>query len=479
MRFLSPVTEPGLSKTFLTLFLFCAAAAISSASTVPTTTYTTLINFNGTDGGLPEYDYLVQAFDGNIYGTTQLGGTNNSGAVYKFTPSGTLTSLYSFCAQANCADGADPVAGLVEGSDAAYYGTTQIGGASGDGTVFKITSTGTLTTLHSFGGSDGANPLSNLILATDGNFYGTTANGGTIGDGTIFKITSAGTLTTIYNFCTLANCADGSSPVASLLQGTDGNFYGVTRTGGANNDGSVFKVTPAGVLTTLHSFAGTDGLNPYARLIQATDGSFYGTTANGGANSLGTLFKITTTGTFTSLHSFSGTDGLDVYAGLIQATDGNFYGTTFGGGTNGNGTVYEMTPAGVVTTLYSFCSQLNCTDGDYPYAGLVQNTNGVLYGAAAAGGTSDDGVIFTLSLGLGPFVKTQPLAGKVGTHVTILGTNLTGATSVTFNGTAATFNVVSKSAITATVPTGATTGKVVVTTPKRTLHSNVAFRVMP
>jgi uncharacterized repeat protein (TIGR03803 family) len=480
MRFPSRATEPGLSKTFLKLFLFSVTTAIvTSASTAPAATFTTLINFNGTDGGLPQYDYLVQGFDGNIYGTTQLGGTNNAGAVYKFTPGGTLTSLYSFCAQANCADGAEPVAGLVQGSDGNLYGTTQTGGASGFGTIFKITSTGTLTTLHSFSGTDGANPLSNLILAADGNFYGTTANGGTNSSGTIFKITSSGTFTTVYNFCALANCADGSSPVAGLLQAAEGNFYGVTRTGGANSDGSVFKMTTAGALTTLHSFAGTDGSNPYARLIQAVDGSFYGTTANGGTNSQGTVFKITSTGTFTSLHSFDGTDGFDIYAGLIQATDGNFYGTTYGGGANGNGTIYEITSAGVVTTLYSFCNQSNCTDGDFPYAGLVQNTNGVFFGAAAAGGASDDGVIFTLNLGLGPFVTTQPTIGKVGTRVTILGTNLTAATSVTFNGTAATFTVVSKSAITTTVPAGATTGKVVVTIPKRTLHSNVAFRVIP
>src|ERR1039458_10179428 len=255
-------------------------------------------------------------------------------------------------------------------------------------------------------------------------------------------------------------------------------------------------------LTTLYSFCSqgggncTDGELP-AGLVQATNGDFYGTTSSGGANvapngaSAGTIFKITPSGTLTTLYSFcsqSGcTDGYVPDAGLVQATNGDFYGTTWGGGVNGEGTVLRITPSGMLTTLYNFCSQPvsgECTDGANPVAALVQDTNGDLYGATVYGGANTNlncpsgcGTVFSLSIGLGPFVKTQPTSGTVGKFVEILGTNLTGATIVTFNGTPATFKVVSRYLITTSVPSGATNGKVQVITPSRTLSSNVPFRV--
>jgi uncharacterized repeat protein (TIGR03803 family) len=241
----------------------------------------------------------------------------------------------------------------------------------------------------------------------------------------------------------------------------------------SGNDGTVFKITPSGTLTTLHSFDVADGVLPYAGLIQATDGELYGTTFDGGTTGQGTVFKISTSGTLTTLHSFDGTDGGYPNTGLVQATDGNFYGTTLEGGASNDGTVFKVTPSGSLTTAYSFDS----TDGEYPYAGLVQATNGNLYGTTAKGGANGEGTIFRLSVGLGPFVETLPTSGKVGLAVKILGTNLTGATSVTFNGTAAVFKVVSKSLITTSVPAGATTGTVEVMMPKETLKSNVVFRV--
>jgi uncharacterized repeat protein (TIGR03803 family) len=221
----------------------------------------------------------------------------------------------------------------------------------------------------------------------------------------------------------------------------------------------------------LHNFQGPDGDEPDAGLVQGANGNFYGTTAQGGANGDGTVFKITLTGTLTTLHSFDGTDGSLPAAALIQATDGNFYGTTVAGGTDG--TVFKITPSGKLTTVHDF----DGTDGISPQAALVQGTNGKFYGTAPFGGTSSDGTIFILSVGLGPFVETQPTSGKVGEPVKILGTDLTGATSVTFNGTAAVFKVVSASLITTNVPTGATTGTVQVKTPRGTLRSNVVFRV--
>jgi uncharacterized repeat protein (TIGR03803 family) len=312
--------------------------------------------------------------------------------------------------------------------------------------------------------------------------YGT-AGGGANGAGTVFTITPGGVLTTLYNFCSQINCTDGDEPNTGLIQATDGNFYGTTFAGGANNTcvyagcGTVFTITPGGVLTTLYSFCSqincTDGDNPLAGLVQGTDGNLYGTTFEGGTNACpngcGTVFTITPGGALTTLHSFDGTDGANTYAGLVQATNGNFYGTMSNGGPIGAGTIFTITPSGMLTTLQSF----DLTDGANPNAGLVQDTNGTFYGTTGTGGANSVGTIFSLSVGLGPFVATQLASGQVGAAVKILGTNLTGATSVTFNGTPATFKVKSKSEITTTVPTGATTGTVQVVTPGGTLSSNV------
>jgi len=202
----------------------------------------------------------------------------------------------------------------------------------------------------------------------------------------------------------------------------------------------------------------------------------------GGANNQGTVFKITLSGALTTLYSFCSqtgcTDGSNANA-LVQATDGDFYGTTYSGGANNQGTIFKITPSGALTTLYSFCSQTGCTDGQNPVAGLVQATNGKFYGTTPIGGTLGEGTVFSLSVGLGPFVETRPTSGMVGEVVKILGTDLTNATSVSFNGAGAVFEVVSSSEITATVPTGATTGRVQVITPRGTLTSNVPFRVLP
>ena len=174
-------------------------------------------------------------------------------------------------------------------------------------------------------------------------------------------------------------------------------------------------------------------------------------------------------------------DGADPTAGLIQATDGNFYGTTLRWGANGAGTVFEITPAGELTTLYSFCSLSNCSDGQSPAAGLIQDTNGTFYGTTESGGviSCGCGTVFSLSVGLGPFVETQTTSGKVGAAVKILGTDLMGPAGVTFNGTPAAITFISPSEISTTVPAGAATGKVQVTTPGGTLLSNIAFRITP
>jgi uncharacterized repeat protein (TIGR03803 family) len=383
-------------------FVFCIATAPVS----PAQTLTTLLNFGGTNGAYPAFMSLIQGADGNLYGTTGAGGTYDQGTVFKVTPAGTLTTLYSFCSKTNCTDGSGPQAGLVQAANGDFYGTTYTGGTKNLGTVFKITSTGQLTTLHSFAGvpKDGAYPEAPL-MQYGGNFYGTTLEGGTTtvngytsSTGTIFEITPGGNLTILHSFCSQTNCADGSEPEAGLVE-YDGNFYGTTSFGA----GTVFKITPAGQLTTLYTFCSqngcTDGQSPSSGLVQGTGGNFYGTTYLGGAEGAGTVFEINPAGNLTTLHSFCSktncTDGAYPIAGLIQATDGNFYGTTQIGGTPGWGTVFKITPTGAVTTLHTF----TLADGGQPYGGLLQATNGDLYGATDNGGSRHNGTLFTLSLG--------------------------------------------------------------------------------
>lgn len=468
------------------VFVVCALTELA----LPAQTFTTLFSFNNTNGANP-YSPLVLAANGGLYGTTKSGGTYASGTVLKIQPGGALTTLYNFCSQTNCMDGGGGTTGLVQASNGYLYGTTLGGGVLGFGTVFKITPSGILTTLYSFCSqtncADGYVPSGGLVQAANGDFYGTTVKGGANNQGTVFKISPAGTLTTLYSFCSLPSCADGMEPENGLVQATNGDLYGTTGYGGANHDGTIFRITLSGAMTTVYNFCSValcaDGSYPTA-LIQARDGNLYGATDVGGVSRVGTVFKITLGGKLTTLYSFcrqlSCPDGSGPNA-LVQATDGNFYGTTYTGGLNDYGTVFELTPSGKLTTLHSFCMQGGCPDGAHPAAALVQDTNGTLYGSTsdylAVPGTY--GTVFSLSVGLGPFVEPSPSSGKIGSAVKILGTNLPGTTSVTFNGTAATFKVASRTLITTTVPAGATTGKIQVVTPSGTLSSNVRFRVLP
>ena len=478
------------TSSMSTARLVCAAVTFLIVLTIysPAQTLTTLLNFNITDGANPQSP-LVQGVDGNLYGTTVFGGQGDGpcssgnegcGTIFKISSDGTLTTLYSFCTDGTCQDGASPLGSLVLAVDGNFYGTTSAGGSYGDGTVFKITPAGVLTTLYNFG-TDGGFPQAGLVQASDGNFYGTTKWGGAHGSGIVFRITPAGTFTDLYAFCSQAGCVDGGLPSGALMQANDGNLYGTTESSGAGNAGTIFRITLGGTFTTMHAFGGDEGGLPVSGLIQGTDGNLYGTTPWGGDGS-GAVFKMTLSGSVTALHGFAGypTDGASPEAPLIQATDGNFYGTTSMGGAHDDGTVFQITLAGALTTLYSFCSQQNCMDGSTPNAAVVQDTNGLFYGT-----TRDPtncyptcGTVFSLNMGFQPFVETQPTSGSANTPVIIFGSNLSGTTAVTFNGTPATFNVVSDSQITATVPSGATTGTVQVTTPSGTLTSNTDFQIV-
>jgi uncharacterized repeat protein (TIGR03803 family) len=448
--------------------------------------FTSMHVFGSTDGANP-YGALVQGADGTFYGTTSHGEANGppGGTVFRIAADGTLTTLHHFCSDPLCPDGFLSSAGLALSANGYFYGTTAAGGTGSFGTVFKMTPGGTLTTLYSFCSqancTDGYSPNAGLVPDARGNLYGTTLYGGTPDNGTVFKITPSGTLTTLYSFCSQANCSDGAGAYAGLVLATDGNFYGTTYYGGVAGGGTVFKITPSGTLTTLHSFAGVDGLNPAGALAEGAHGALYGTTYQGGTYGIVTVFRVTPPGALTMLYSFgsqsAGADGSHPYAGPVLATDGNFYGTTVYGGGSENGTIFQITPSGMLTTLYSFCPSplTGCTDGAEPYAGLVEGTSGIFYGTTSTG--AEFGTVFSLSVGLGPFVKTIPCSGKIGEVVKILGTGLDGATTVSFGGMPAVFNVISSSEITTTVPAGATSGTVQVTTSSGTFLSNAAFQV--
>src|SRR5580704_5014677 len=462
------------------LFLLWATTTV----TLPAQTFKSLDSFDNTDAAFP-WATLVQGNDGNFYGTTQNGGntacSSGCGTIFRITPNGKLTT-FNF----DGTNGNGPIAGLVQAANGDFYGVSG-GGANGLGTVFKFTPNGGLTTLYSFTANTGYGPIGGLVLASDGNFYGTTSSGGPptgqckpSGCGTIFKITPKGEYTTLHNF---NGIPDGGSPLATMTQAPNGKFYGTaSKRGNAGSYGTVFTVTPKGKFTVVHQFNNKDGAYPFGGLILGTDGNFYGQTDLGGASpygAFGTVYKMTPSGKVTTLHSFEQTDGDNPISNLVQGTDGNFYGTAaYGGKYPSFGTVFKITPNGKFTTLHNFDSK----DGSYLYAGLIQATNGKFYGATYAGGSSTAcpygcGTVFSLSVGLGPFVETLPNSGNVGAAIRILGTDLTGATSVTFNGTAAEFKVISKSEIKTNVPAGATTGTVEVKTNKNTLNSNAIFQV--
>jgi MYXO-CTERM domain-containing protein len=397
---------------------------------VSSPTLNVIYNFTpASSAGINPVAALIQATDGNLYGTTPLGGTSNLGTVFKVTTTGTFTNLVSF----NGANGNSPEAALVQGTDGNFYGTTLLGGSNNDGTVFKTTSTGALTALLSFNGTSGGFPYAGLVQGTDGNFYGTTEEGGSSNEGTVFTITTTTTFTSLVPF----TGANGSNPFANVIQGNDGDFYGTTHSGGSGGDGSVFKTTAAGSLTTLVSFNSSslplaaDGGMPLAALVQGGDGNFYGTTSQGGSSSLGTIFKMTPAGTLTTLVTFTGANGAEFSSGinplpeaaLVQGSDGNFYGTTPFGGTNGAGTIFKMTPAGVLTTLFSF----NTSNGANPYAGLVQGSDGNFYGTTQNGGSLNDGVVFQLILP--PATAAPVFSPAPGTYTGAQNVTITSATS--------------------------------------------------
>jgi uncharacterized repeat protein (TIGR03803 family) len=469
----------GKALSMFAATLFAVAAASAQTYTVK---HTYTIN-SGNTSGIAYPQVMSQGRDGNIYGTISNAGTHSEGSVFKITPAGTLTTIYSFCSVTSCTDGTGPAGGVILGFDGNLYGTACCSGGTGKaGTVFKVTPGGTLTTLHRFGnGNDDSLPSYTLLQAQDGNFYGVSEIEYNTQNGAFFKVTAAGAFSVLHDF----NYTDGRTPNLPT-QGTDGNLYGTANVGGSKGYGVVYKMTSAGKITILHNFLGgaTDGCYPAGTLTQGNDGNFYGVTwacgAHGTTGKGGTVYKISPSGaTYSILYSFCAvaycTDGNLPLAGLTLGTDGNFYGTS-GGGTKNAGTIYKITPAGVRTSLYNFCDP-TC-NGYYTGTPLVQHTNGKFYGNTS-GNSLGGAVFYSMSVGLKPFVRLVTWNGKVGRTVEILGQGFTGTTQVLFNGTPATFTNVSDTYMTAVVPDGATTGYVTVTTFTASYKSDRKFLVTP
>ncbi|MGH9499339.1 MAG: choice-of-anchor tandem repeat GloVer-containing protein [Terriglobales bacterium] len=456
-------------------------------------TYTPLYTYPETDRnntGILPAGMMSQGRDGLLYSTDAYNGANNAGTLFKMSTAGLPTTIYSFCPQAGCKDGAYPLGGATLGFDGNLYGTTNGGGASGAGTVFSVTPGGVLTKLHDFAnGTDDSVPDFPVLQGQDGSVYGVSIGQYNGQDGAFYKITPSGNFTAPFDF----GYNNGALPNLPT-QGTDGNFYGTTILGGQpacsgyqGGCGVVYKLTSAGKQAVLWDFKGffsNDGALPEGALVQGNDNNFYGVTREGGNSAncgggCGTVFKITPSGTLTVLYNFTGRpDGAYPDTGLTLGTDGNFYGVTSLGGKANDGALFQITPAGAETVLYNFCSANSCADGFNPETPMVQHTNGKFYGNTS-GNSLGGGVFFSLDMGLKPFAGLVTWIGKVGKTAEILGQGFTGTTKVSFNGTPAQFKVVSDTYLAASVPAGATTGFVAVTTPGGVLKSNRKFLVTP
>jgi uncharacterized repeat protein (TIGR03803 family) len=430
---------------------------VISPIAIPAQTFTEVIQF-GKSAANPYFVTPIQGRDGRIYvTTTDAFDTSGAGTVFVYdVNTGSRSIFYSF----DTPTGANPVGGLTLGTDGNFYGTAQVGGTAGDGVLYRLSPEGDYTVLHNFtGGTDGIYPAGPPVEAANGNFYGVTGLITAEGDGP----------STAYEYApsTGAYTSFGYIPetIAPLIQGTDGNLYG-TSNGGC---GSIFEMSTSGAMLSNYDLCGVGGEYPIGPIMQASNGNFYGVTQDGGNSNYGMIYELDANNNVSLLYDMT-QDSTTPDSGLIQANDGNLYASTW------YGTLFEITTGGDFTLLYY-------GPGGAIGAALLQHTNGQFYGTAYVGGSAGKGAygyMFSLNTGLAPFVAFVKAQGRIGSTVQILGQGFTGSTAVTFNGVAATsFDVVSNTYMTAVVPSGATNGPVIVTTPTGTLTSNRKFRVMP
>jgi uncharacterized repeat protein (TIGR03803 family) len=365
-----------------------ALAALAGAAAAKNAHFQSLYTFTGgADGGWPAGN-LIADKSGNLYGTTSVGGPNGAGTVFKLAPDGTETVIYHFT---GATDGDLPMSSLLMDKQGNFYGVTEIGGANGLGNVFKVTPDGVETTLYSFGASeaDGANPICQLIWGPHQTLLGTTVNGGVNHDGTVFQVTLDGKATILHAF----TGDDGRFPHGGVVMDKAGNIYGDTFNAGAGSSGTLFKIDAKGKFSVLYTLSNATGYFPYSALKLDTAGNLYGTATAGGSHDYGTVFELTTGGALKVLYSFTnGVDGSVPNASLFFDKQGDLLSTTSAGGTGDNGTVFSLAPSGKLTTLYSFTG----ATGSHSQAGLIKDKeegSGWFYGSTYSGG-SGNGVIF-------------------------------------------------------------------------------------
>src|SRR5580698_3752124 len=468
--------------TVLKAKLVIAALFAGSAIPAQAQTVSTIYTFSSGTNPSDPAGVMAQGQDGNFYGVTLSGNGCCQGDVYKISSEGAITSLYSM----GQSDGTN-CTGLTLGTDGNFYGTCKNGGTNDYGTLFKVTSAGVLTVLHNFAAqgstSDGCIPYVPPTQASNGDFYGTTAFCGTDNYGTVYKLTLAGVYSLVYSFQGPPN--DTVLPLG-LIEGTDGNLWGVGN-GWIISGGGIFKITLAGKESLVYTFqpnpdgAFLDGESPDANLIQGSNGDFYGTTEEGGSANEGTIFEITAGGKETVLYSFPNqTDGAYPSLPLTQAPNGLLFGavTDCAGGGCAQAGLFDITAKGVYKNLYLY--PLVCSNCGQPEAPLLLSTNGTFYSTTEQGGIGV-GSFYSLSNNYSPFISLVNVTSSAeGTQVGILGQGFSSKSVVEFGGTkATTIKPSGANYILATVPTGALTGDVTVTTGSTVLSTTASYKITP
>ncbi len=481
MKFVGEPNQSGRLFTFVAAIV--ALAILAGATPAPAQTFNVVADIPDNTLANPGGDRIVQGRNGDVYAVS----SPNGGVVFSATTGGILTNVYQV--------GGFPL-GVALGTDGNLYGTGQNDGTGtcgfdGCGLVYRLTPTGVWTVIYDFpGGTGGSDPAPTPVEGSNGLFYGVTdySAPGFGCCGNVYSVNSTGTKFNILHTFE-GGSSDGSYPHAGLTVGSDGNLYGGTSSGGANDDGVLFRVTPGGTFTVLYNLCSqsncADGYDIEIPMVLASDGNLYGATYRGGAYGGGVFFRLSNSGVYTVINP--GVDENGTVGRLTQGTDGNLYGIFGAGGSGNYGQIYSMTTSGVVTILHSFCQETNCTDGNSPSTPVIQHTDGLFYGLTGTGGGGDEcdsgdgcGVFYSLDVGLRAFVQLVSTSGAEGTKVGILGQGFTSSSVVEFGGVQATaISREGSTFIDATIPAGALTGAVSVTTGERTLTSSQTFDVTP